>query len=376
MRELSFLVEQMEKRKHEGYLRQLLKSDPTRSDFFSNDYLGLAREKQIAERAHHRLITQDYRLYNGASGSRLLSGHLPIHEELEVSLSTFFQSESCLLFNSGYVANQAVLSSVPQKGDCILYDELSHACIKEGIRLSRADYYSFRHNDLHHLEEKLMKQNKRCFVVVESVYSMDGDITPLNAMAALCQKYGAFLIVDEAHSTGIYGQHGNGMVSQLGLDQQILCKIMTFGKAIGAHGACICGSQVLKDYLVNYARPFIYTTAQAPHALYTIQAAFDYLKDHPELNDLLNQKVTRFVAQLSIKVPKIDTIHPIQSIITGSNTAASRLANKLQNQGLEVRPIYSPTVKKGSERVRICLHTFNTDDDILILANTLNKHFE
>lgn len=373
---LDFLENQLKKRNEEGYLRQLRLADSSRIDFFSNDYLGLAGSKQVADYCEQKRQRSQEHFVNGASGSRLLSGNLSAHLKLEEQLAKRVNAKAALLFNSGYAANQAVLSAVPQKGDLVLYDELSHVCIKEGLRLSRAKYHSFRHNDITHLQEKLAAADSRVFVVVESIYSMDGDQAPIREMTALCQQYNAYLIVDEAHATGIYGKNGAGLVEELGLAEHVFCRILTFGKAIGAHGAAVCGHAVLKEFLVNYARTFIYTTALPLHALFTIESAFELLAENPHWTTELFDKIKLFREQLHSTIPDLKTDHPIQSIILGSNEGAKKLADYLMEKGFEVRPIYSPTVPKGTERLRICLHLFNTDEEIRQLAADINQFFK
>ena len=213
---------------------------------------------------------------------------------LEKKLSNLFQAPRALVFNSGYTANLAFFATIPQKGDTILYDELIHACIKDGCRLSMAKRYTFRHNDLHDLERKLQLSTGNTYVAVESVYSMDGDFAPLEALVALCEKYGAKLVVDEAHSTGVWGTHGNGLVNHLGLGNQVYAKIYTFGKAMGIHGACVAGPETLVNYLVNFARPFIYTTAPSPFELVSINTSFTFLQKNKPLQSSLHENIACF----------------------------------------------------------------------------------
>ena len=210
----------------------------------------------------------------------MISGNSLLAEQLERELAVFFQAESSLLFNSGYAANLALISTLPKKGDTIIYDELAHACIKDGARLSPAQRFSFKHNEVASLEKRLQRAQGQVFVAVESIYSMDGDEAPLRRIAALCKQYRAALLVDEAHSTGIYGE-GRGLLNELGLQEEVFAAVYTFGKAMGSHGACISGSLLLRDYLINFARPFIYTTAAAPHSLLSLQRSFYYLQQLP-----------------------------------------------------------------------------------------------
>jgi 8-amino-7-oxononanoate synthase len=347
------------------------------ADFASNDYLGLADNAALYESVHS-IITSKYRNRNGSKGSRLLSGNSAGAEELEAMLAAVFKAEACLFFGSGYAANTALLSAVPQKGDTIIYDELIHASLKEGARLSFAQRYSFRHNDLSDLQKKISKATGEVFVVIESVYSMDGDTCPLAGVVEVARTTGAHIILDEAHSTGLWGSGGAGMAVDQQLEQFLFARVHTFGKAMGIHGACIAGSKVLQAYLINFARPFIYTTAPAPHSLAATEAAFNFLKQHPDLPELLHHKIALFKSLLKQQIgfaaeAYIESISPIQVVKISGNTEVRQVADKLVAAGFDVRPILSPTVKKGEERLRICLHTFNTDEEIIALAKMLGK---
>ncbi|MGM0582719.1 MAG: aminotransferase class I/II-fold pyridoxal phosphate-dependent enzyme [Bacteroidota bacterium] len=364
------LLSQLKNREIKGGYRRLKKNSPVNSDFSSNDYLGLSKIEKI----HQDSIEF---IENGATGSRLLSGNKEYHEKAEVFLSEFFNSESALIFNSGYMANLGVLSSVPQKGDTILLDELSHICIKEGVRLSRANYFNFKHNDLQDLEKKLKKINTgNIFIVVESVYSMDGDQAPLKEIVDLSVQYNAAVIVDEAHSTGLYGKTGFGLCCHLGLQDQIFARIYTFGKAVGAHGAAVVGSKILKDYLINYSRQFIYTTALPYQSIQLIQNALKYRGNHPQLWDDLKLKVSLFKRLLDKNINNLDSDHPVQGIILGSSEKAMHFSEYLNDKGFDIRAILSPTVPKGKERVRICLHAFNSKEEITNLCHHINQYFQ
>lgn len=215
----------------------------------------------------------------GSTGSRLLTGHYELLETLEDKIAEFHQGEAALVFNAGYNANLGLLSAIPRRSDVILYDELVHASIHDGIRLSPARSSVFAHNNTSALEQLLQEhQGKTIFVLVESIYSMDGDAAPLKTIQALCQKYQAYLVVDEAHSTGICGHYGEGLCVETGIHKEVFARIYTFGKAMGGHGAAVVGSKVLKDYLLNYARPLIYTTALSPHSTHHILEAYRLLE--------------------------------------------------------------------------------------------------
>lgn len=354
------------KRKNENTFRSL-KTSTGLIDFFSNDYLGFARSEELFDKINQTITAHPH--FNGATGSRLLSGNSELNEQVEKTLANFFKAASCLIFNSGYSANVGVLSSLPQRGDTILYDELAHASIKDGARLSLAKRFSFRHNDLEDLEKKLRVASGHCYVVVESVYSMDGDICPLTALVNLGEKYNASIVLDEAHSTGVFGTNGNGLANQLNVQDKIAVRIYTFGKAAGCHGACVAGSTLLKQFLVNFARPFIYTTALPPHSLIAIDSAIQMMAENSGLQKLLFDKIELFNKVLNRAV----TPSPIQSFTLGDAIRAKKIETVLTSDGFDVRAIVSPTVRVGTERLRICLHTFNTDEEITHLASSISK---
>ncbi|SFC39271.1 8-amino-7-oxononanoate synthase [Flexibacter flexilis DSM 6793] len=351
-------------------------------DFFSNDYLGLATNGALVE----PFLQQQYAnpLFvgqkHGATGSRLLSGNSAYVLQAEQYLANLFGTENALLFNSGYAANTAVLSAIPQKGDVILYDERSHASLKEGARLSFASRFSFKHNDLQDLEAKLLRHSGKggeVFVVVETVYSMDGDIAPLPDMVKLCQAHQAHLIVDEAHSTGIWGREGAGLLRDLGLEKEVFAAVYTFGKAIGGHGACVAGADVLVQYLVNFARPFIYTTAMPLQSVAYVLAAFEYLKATPQASGQLFERIhffREYINTLDIAAHFTESNSPIQMLkVQGGNEAARTLASNLQGKGYNLRAVLSPTVPEGHERIRICLHNFNGLSEIKTLLEEINR---
>lgn len=354
------LQAKLNKRKEDNNLRRLVLPNPNNIDFFSNDYLGLARNQEL-----QNSILEEYKLQsnrfknsrNGSTGSRLLSGHNEYFEEIETKLACFFCAEKALFFGSGYHANVALLSSILTRNDVILYDNLVHASLKEGYRLSNANHFSFKHNDLKDLEKKILRiqstnqinKNQTILVVVESVYSMDGDICPLKKIVEICKKYNANLVVDEAHSTGVFGENGNGLVTELGLEKQVFARINTFGKGFGTQGAAILGSKTLINYLINFALPFIYTTAPPLFQLVSVKKAMDFLQIYQkELNQKLHQNIKLFVYQ-SKKLIHSDFNNsktPIQIIPIKGNEQCQKVAMSLQKEGFEVRAIKSPTVKK------------------------------
>lgn len=365
-----FFQKKLNKRYEEHTFRKLVNQSGV--DFTSNDYLGLARSEylfQLIQKKNH-----DLPHFNGATGSRLLSGNNPYIEEVEKKLANIFNAEAALLFNSGYAANQAILSSIPQKGDTILYDEFSHACIRDGARLSFAKRFPFLHNNVADLEEKLKRAQGNIFIAVESIYSMDGDYCPLLEVTQLAEKHNATIILDEAHSTGTLGKNGSGYATSLGLENRIPIRIYTFGKAMGVHGACVVGSKDLINYLINFARTFIFTTAMTPHCVASIDCAFSHLSDHMDLQKTLRDKIDFFLQESeTLNLYKTISKTQIQGIIIPGNDTIKKIATGLQSKGFDVRPILYPTVPKGSERLRICLHTFNTNQEIKSLIDHLSQ---
>jgi 8-amino-7-oxononanoate synthase len=352
---LSLILNQ---RKEQSLFRTL-KSKENLVDFCSNDYLGFS--KKI------KLNSEDLIFPSGATGSRLLAGNTQFIEDLEQEIADFHGAEAGLIFNSGYDANVGILSCLPQKNDLLLTDELIHASMIDGARLSYATRYKFRHNDTEDLEKKLSLENpNHSYVAIESVYSMDGDTAKLTEIVNLCEKYGANLIVDEAHATGVFGKDGKGLVNELQLQHKVFARIITFGKALGCHGAIILGSKNLRDYLINFARSFIYSTAAPQHTHQSVKQAYQLLKSPDFSNERLHQLIRFFKkqAQCISGLTFIESHSAIQCIIIAGNERCRLVARQLQEMGLDIRPIVSPTVPKGKERLRICLHSYNTEEEI------------
>ncbi len=367
-----FLSFKLAKRSEEGLQRNLSVTNGL-IDFCSNDYLGFARSPQLFKNIQKKTESLTPRL-NGATGSRLLSGNQEYTEQVEKKLAGFFHAEAALLFNSGYTANLSVLSSIAQKEDIIFYDELSHASIKDGARLSLAARHPFRHNDVNDLERKLAraKADKK-IIVIESIYSMDGDEAPLTEIVNLAESFNAMIVLDEAHSTGVVGRSGKGLACARNLENKIDIRIHTFGKALGVHGASVVGSRKLTDYLVNFARPFIYTTALPPHSVAAIDAALNFLDTEAHLQPLLQSRIDFFLRNIKTN-NRSNSTSAIQTAIFADNNNVKRIAEKLQSRGFDIRPILSPTVPAGSERLRICLHTYNSEEEICKLTAELNQH--
>ncbi|MFH1321848.1 MAG: pyridoxal phosphate-dependent aminotransferase family protein [Bacteroidota bacterium] len=378
----------LDNRRSDGTIRNLTSRNDL-IDFCSNDYLGFARSVELKEKILNYNYTEG-KAITGSTGSRLLTGNSKFTEDLEAFIADYHNAEAGLIFNSGYDANIGLFSCVPLRGDTIIYDELIHASVRDGVRLSLASSFSFKHNDLSHFEDKLKLAKGNIFVAVESVYSMDGDFSPLKEIAGLCSKYNAHLIVDEAHATGVIGNGGKGRVVELDLsskrsydcsgEELIFARVHTFGKALGCHGAIVLGSNLLRNYLVNFSRPFIYTTALPLYSLFSIKCAYDILSESNDkilktsnLVKLFKLKVDDILQDQSgrTKVEKIESSTPIQCIIVSGNERVKKVALQIQKSGFDVRPIMSPTVLKGKERLRICLHAFNTEEEVEALADVI-----
>lgn len=312
-------------------------------DFCSNDYLSFARSEKARGEIHTFLGDQTYLL--GATGSRSISGNSSYAETLEQFLANFHKAEAGLLFNSGYDANLGLFSCIAKKEDVLICDELIHASIIDGCRLSYASRFRFAHNCVSDLEKKIQLARGTVFVAVESVYSMDGDMAPLAEIAAVCKKYHANLIVDEAHATGIFGRNGKGLVSALGLEKDVFARVHTFGKAIGCHGAVVLGSEVLRNYLINFARSFIFTTALPIHSLISVRTAYEDLRadnfDNTHLHKMIQHFKEGFLKLHDVFL--IDSVSPIQSIIIPGNERVRSVSSQLYRthkiKGGTFRPI-------------------------------------
>ncbi|GAA4890106.1 pyridoxal phosphate-dependent aminotransferase family protein [Flaviramulus aquimarinus] len=366
------LQDKLEERKANNALRQLGTQNEL-IDFSSNDYLGFSKSETIFKNAYDFLIGHNIK-QNGATGSRLLSGNHPLYTIIETMLLSFHNSEAAILFNSGYDANIGFFSSIPQRGDIILYDEYIHASIRDGISMSHAKAYKFKHNDLTHLDKMLKRvQHDNVYIVTESVFSMDGDTPYLEGMSQISKKHNAFLVVDEAHATGVFGKYGAGIIQNLNLEDDIFARIITFGKAMGCHGSAILVSESLKQYLVNFSRSFIYTTALPPHSLATLNSAYHELIDTLSI-DKLHKNIQFFKAQIvknKLESIFIESHSAIHCCIISGNDKVKSIAQKLQDHGFDIKPILSPTVPKGKERLRFCLHSYNSENDISKLLQLL-----
>lgn len=363
-------------------------------DFSSNDYLGFARNDQLFEAVHNYLVENNLKS-NGATGSRLISGNHDLYEIAEKYISSFHQSEAALIFNSGYDANVGFFSAIPQRNDVILYDELCHASIRDGIQMSHAKSYKFQHNDYEDLAVLLKKLEKypitniqnltynipcpTIYIVTESVFSMDGDSPNLELMSQIAEQHNAYLVIDEAHALGVFGNPkatgGEGLVQSQQLQYKVFARIVTFGKGLGCHGAAILGSVDLVSYLVNFARSFIYTTGLSPHSVATIFLAYKELQQTTEI-EKLKRNINFFNQQiqlLGLKPLFVYSKSAIHSAIIPGNEKVKKVANELQKKGFHVKPILAPTVPEGQERLRFCLHSYTTEKEIEEVLVELSK---
>jgi 8-amino-7-oxononanoate synthase len=363
-----YLQEQLQHKQSIGTLRSLVYAS-NKIDFSSNDYFGFAQSGLLDNETGLQMAS-------GATGSRSITGNSALAESTEQLVADFHQRPSALIFNTGYMANVGLFSCLLGKADTYIADEYIHASMIDGMRLSYASRLRFKHNDLADLEKKLALATGKKIVAVESVYSMDGDMAPLKEMMAICKAHQALLVVDEAHATGIYGIRGEGLVCANQLHNDVYAVVHTFGKAMGLHGAAITGSSTLRNFLLNQARSFIFTTALPPYHYLAIQKAYQLLPgaNRHVLQDLI-QYFRDSIAMIN-GVHFINSNSPIQGIMVGDNFATRALADYLWQQGFFVRPILSPTVPIGKERIRICIHSFNNRQQITALVNAVQQHIQ
>jgi 8-amino-7-oxononanoate synthase len=362
------LQQKLELRKEQNALRKL--SAPNNlTDFASNDYIGFAKNETIFHQTHQLLLDKNIKT-NGATGSRLLSGNHSLYQETEDFIADFHKADAALIFNSGYDANVGFFSSVPQRNDVILYDELCHASIRDGIQMSNAKAYKFRHNDFEDLERLLQRckaESVEAYIATESVFSMDGDAPNMEELIAVSKKYKGHLVIDEAHALGVFGANGEGLVQSLELQHAVFTRIVTFGKGLGCHGAAVLGSAELCSYLVNFARSFVYTTGLSPHSVATILQSYKMLFQQKATLEKLKSNIIFFNQEkmrLGLKPMFVYSKSAIQCAIIPGNEKVKTIAVQLQQKGFDVKPILSPTVAEGQERLRFCLHSYNSGTEI------------
>lgn len=376
------LLKKIQQRKAEGAFRSLM---PPSSgiDFSSNDYLGFAQSEDENTRV----------FASGSTGSRLISGNHHLYEEAEATVADFHKAEAALIFNSGYDANLGLLSALLQRNDYIFYDASVHASIRDGIALGKAKSYKFDHNNLASLKTRVSKvlgadripKGTEVYVITETVFSMEGDGPDIDALAAYCQQKGYRLILDEAHAVGVLGPQGRGAVIEVGCPDLVFARIITFGKALGCHGAAVLGSTLLREYLINYSRSLIYTTALPPSAVYVISSAYRRLSgpEGSRAQESLRRNISLFTTGIKER-GLTGYFHEARAAIhcceIGGNEQVKALAKELREKGYDVKPILSPTVARGRECLRFSLHAFNTAEEIrgvlTILEQSLKRKDE
>lgn len=331
-------------------------------DFSSNDYLGLAQSPELKQAAR-AAIDRDVAI--GSGGSRLLRGNDREHEALESEAAAFFGAESALFFAGGFLANVALFSTLPQRGDLVVHDALIHASVHDGLRMGKAERAEARHNDPQAFEDAIADWRAAGgtgtpWIAVESLYSMDGDRAPLDDLAAIARKHDGVLVIDEAHATGVLGSMGRGLGAHLEGQPNVVA-LHTCGKALGAMGALVTGPQVLCDFLVNRSRPFIYATAPSPLIAAIVRAALLICRFDSPRREKLAALVAFAGAQLSQQCGIEPSGTHIQPVIVGADERATRLAAAMQERGYDIRAVRPPTVPEGTARLRISL-TLNVDE--------------
>ena len=341
-------------------------------DFSSNDYLALAGCQRM-----RKAITAAVEAGTpiGAGGSRLLRGNCAEHESLEAEAARFFGAEAAIFFASGYTANFAVLTTLPQRGDLLVLDALVHASIHEGARAGRAEFRLSAHNDANSVDEVIRTWRSeggtgRIWIVAESLYSMDGDFAPLEALVTMAHRHDAFLMVDEAHATGVFGPSGRGLTAAYE-GRENLIAIHTCGKALGAAGALVTTTGLLRDFIVNRCRPFIFSTAPSPLMAVAVQEALSILRDEPEHQQRLKGLIDFAHHEIGARQGWQLSGSQIMPFIVGDNARAMALAAALQARGFDIRGIRPPTVPSGTARLRISLTNNVDESDVRAMLDAL-----
>lgn len=346
-------------------------------DFTSNDYLGLASSRELKDAARAAI---ERGVPIGSGGSRLLRGNHREHEALESEAAAFFGAESALFFGGGFIANLALFSTLPQRGDLVVHDALIHASVHDGMRMGKAERAEARHNDAQAFEDVIADWRAAGgtgtpWIAVESLYSMDGDRAPLDDLAAIASRHDGVLAIDEAHATGVLGPLGRGLGAHLEGRANIIA-LHTCGKALGAMGALLTGPQVLCDYLVNRSRPFIYATAPSPLVAAVVRAALLICRFDAARRDRLRALVAFAASQLAESCGLQASGSHVQPVIVGSDERATRLAAVMQERGFDIRAVRPPTVPEGTARVRLSL-TLNVDQaQVAAMATVLAEEMK
>ena len=343
-------------------------------DFCSNDYLGLARDRRL--RGRIAAVAAESAPPQGATGSRLISGNHPEIEALEAQLSGFYASEAALVFSSGFAANLGLLASLGGVVQTLVCDRLLHASAIDGGRLSGAKRVIFAHNDMRDLKARLgeLPSAETAAVAADTVYSMDGDFAPLEEIAVLAEEKDAAVVVDEAHANGVLGPAGRGGVVAAGLQDRVLARVVTFGKALGLQGGAVLCSQDLRDYLVNFARSFVFSTGVSPLWAASVRTVYDMLPDLNAEREQLLANVSHFRGRVAESAqPWLPSESWIQCLRVPGARRITQVGGVLRSRGLAALPIRAPTVPEGEERIRVCLHAHNTREEIDFLFSAVDE---
>ncbi len=359
-------------------LREITPLSPTRAFingkevilFCTNNYLGLTHHPEVIKAAKEALNKYG----TGSGAARLITGHNPLYAELEAILARFKQTEAALVFPTGYSANIGVISALVGRKDAIFCDKLAHASIIDGCLLSGARFFRFQHNNVDHLEKKLKSASsyRRRLIITEGVFSMDGDLAPLPELYVLAEKYDAILLVDDAHGTGVMGEKGRGTVFHYRLKGERIIQMATLSKAISALGGFIAGSRLLIEYLINKARPFIFTTALPPAVVASAKKAVEVMEKEPVHWQRLRENIgflREGLRALGFELPPYPT--PIVPLIVGEAETALKLSQKLFEEGLFIPAIRPPAVPPGKARLRITVSAAHTKEEIQILLDKI-----
>lgn len=362
---LEVITDELKLLNKNGLYREL--TPPCGIDFCSNDYLGLSQSPFLQE-SLIQFIFENRHMWN--SSSRLISGSTDEHFKTEEFIAEYF-NRSAVIFSSGYNANLGVIESLCKNAN-IFSDELNHASLIDGIKNTGSQKFIYKHRDFEHLESLLKRAEDTLprFIITESVFSMEGTIAPLPEIISLSKQYGAFLIVDEAHATGVFGQGGRGILADLNFDSERTLSIHTCGKALGSFGAFILCSPNMKGYLINKCRHFIYTTALPPLQVFQIRKSIQHIQSNP---DLVSQ-LWKNIKFLNSKIHReLQSSSPIYSIQLGGNQEVCKLEEKFRQEGLAIKAIRWPTVPKGTERLRVSIHSNHTEQDLNRLLGYLES---
>jgi len=387
------LQKRLDIRSNNGALRKLQNNEtlevPPSIDFQSNDYLSFSKKGLLVSEAQKLLrkyTSQKETTQSGSGGSRLISGNHELYPLCEQMIAKFHNSPAAVIYNSGYDANLGFFSCVPQKQDVIFYDAYIHASVRDGMQLSNAKTYGFAHNDFQNFKNKalriLKKTTGNTYLVIESVYSMDGDSPTLEPFLDFCELHNILVIIDQAHDIGVFGKQGKGLINKKGFEERFFARIITYGKALGAHGAAILCSKLLYTYLINFSRSLIYTTALPKHSLAVIWSGYKQLKSLPEtgLQKQLQNNIKHFkteIQRLAINTYFIKSDSAIHCCVLKDTITVKTISNTLKANGFLVKSVLPPTVPKGLERLRFCLHSSHSSSEIskmlTILASCISN---